>query len=156
MRYRITRRVIIALLGVIGIICISRRSAVADNPDPRYYVSTVTLTGPPTVAAIETSPTASSTYTVNITVARNGAALNVGVDGTAKLIAGNTVLGSKTFTVLRNENTSTVTFNLSCAAGVILGSSGQGALPIVARVNETDSAPLTVTCAPGAKPKGGC
>jgi len=152
MRYRITRWVIVALVAVLGFLYISRPSAVAQVPDTRYYVSTVMLTGPASLPA-----SGSSNYTVAITVARNGTALNVGVDGTVELRDGNTVLASKTFTVLRNTNNSTVTFPLQCTGGNVAGataSSGRNSVSLTAHVNETDSAPLAVSC--GGAVQGGC
>jgi hypothetical protein len=152
MRYRVTRWVIVALVAIIGFIYFSRPSAVAQVPDPRYYVSTITLTGPASLPA-----TGSSNYTVAITVARNGTALNVGVDGTVELRDGNTILASKTFTVLRNTNNSTVTFPLQCTGGNVAGaaaSSGRSSINLTAHANESDSTPLTVSC--GSAVSGGC
>ena len=149
MNYRITRWVLAALIAIVGLVYLSRPAAIAQgNPDPRYYTSSIKLTGP-------SSP---GTYTVEITVARNGTAQNVGVDGTVSLMAGGTVLASKTFTVLRNQNTGTVTMTLNCTGGNVAGpmaNSGQGSINLVAHANETDSAPLTVTCGPGGA-TGGC
>ncbi len=149
MRYRITRWVIVALVAVLGFIYFSRPSAVAQVPDPRYYVSTITVSGPASLPA-----SGSGTYTVAITVARNGAALNVGVDGTVELRDGNTVLASKTFTVLRNTINSTVTFPLQCSGGNVAGaaaSSGRNSVSLTAHANESDSTPVTVSCG-----RGGC
>ena len=55
MRYRITRWVIVAVVAVVGFIYFSRPSAVAQVPDPRYYVSTVTLSGPASLPATGSS-----------------------------------------------------------------------------------------------------
>jgi hypothetical protein len=150
MRFRITRWALVVLVAVLGALFWTRRSAVAqgNTPDPRYYVSTITLTGPSTPG----------TYTIGITVARNGTALNVGVDGTVELRAGGTILASKTFTVLRNQNTTTLTIPLNCSGGNVAGaaaSSGQSSISLVAHANETDSQPLTVGCGPGGA-TGGC
>jgi hypothetical protein len=152
MKYRITPAVIVALLAALALISSSHPPAIAQVADPRYYVSSVTLTGPSSLA-----PGGSATYSVASTVARNGAALNVGVDGTVELRMGNTVLASKTMTVLRNQNTATLTIPLQCTGGNIAGAAASSGTPnasVVAHINETDSAPLTVTC--NSTATGGC
>ena len=152
MKHRVTPAVIVALLAALALVYSSHPPAVAQVADPRYYVSSVTLTGPASL-----NQGGSGTYTVAITVARNGAALNVGVDGTVELRSGNTILASKTMTVLRNQNTTTMTIPLTCTGGNIAGaaaSSGSANINVVAHINETDSAPLAVTC--NSTATGGC
>lgn len=150
MRLKVTAKTLALLVPVIGLAFLMRspETKAATGGDPRYLVQALTVTGP---ASITAGGTAS--YTVNLTIVRQAHALVQGVDGMVFLMDGNTVLASPVFTVLGNQNTTTMTVPLTCTSGNVAGalaSSGRSSISLTARVNGYDSAAVTVACA-GAK-----
>ena len=119
-------------------------SAAALRNDSSFEIVVPTKVGPICLSISDwghstTDANGNANYTVQIRVWRETVPLSNGVDGTVLLLDGNTTVGSAVFTVLRLTNDTTVTVPVSCG--------GRGTISLVARVNEWDSAPLTVACA---------